>query len=96
MDGEQGGWLFETGPGDGHVVQLDNQDVEAAVVSLSEHEQYLGAGFSNTGAGAGEAPGGHDYASQRRHPPIPVHREGSEFEWGGVRWRSSPWASHRR
>lgn len=38
---ERGGWLFETGPGGDHTVQLGDEDVEAAVASLSEHEEYL-------------------------------------------------------
>lgn len=38
---ERGGWLFETGPNGEHSVELENEDVEAAVASLAEHEEYL-------------------------------------------------------
>ncbi len=38
---EQGGLLFETAPSGDHVVDLADADVEAAVASLTEHEQYL-------------------------------------------------------
>lgn len=39
--GQQGGRLFETGPSGDHRVDLLESDVEAAVASLAEHEQYL-------------------------------------------------------
>ncbi len=39
--GQQGGRLFETGPNGDHRVDLTESDVEAAVASLAEHEQYL-------------------------------------------------------
>ncbi len=38
---ERGGRLFETGPTGDHRVDLRDEDVEAAVASLSEHQQYL-------------------------------------------------------
>lgn len=38
---KQGGHLFETGPNGGHRVDLRDEDVEAAVASLSEHTEYL-------------------------------------------------------
>lgn len=38
---ERGGLLYETGPGGEVSVDLTDEDVEAAVVSLSEHEEYL-------------------------------------------------------
>ncbi|MDO5736660.1 MAG: PIG-L family deacetylase [Propionibacteriaceae bacterium] len=38
---ERGGLLFETAPSGEHTVELECEDVEAAVASLAEHEQYL-------------------------------------------------------
>ena len=38
---QRGGRLFETGPNGDHRVDLLESDVEAAVASLAEHEQYL-------------------------------------------------------
>lgn len=38
---DQGGLLYETGPGGGVSVDLNDDDVEAAVGSLAEHEEYL-------------------------------------------------------
>ena len=38
---ERGGRLFETGPNGDHRVDLRDEDIEAAVASLSEHVQYL-------------------------------------------------------
>lgn len=37
----RGGRLFETGPNGDHRVDLGDEDIEAAVASLSEHERYL-------------------------------------------------------
>ena len=38
---ERGGLLYETGPGGEVGVDLTDDDVEAAVLSLTEHEEYL-------------------------------------------------------
>ena len=38
---DRGGLLFETAPGGEFVVDLADEDVEAAVASLTEHEEYL-------------------------------------------------------